>query len=204
MNIITALPSSWPKRLGLLFLVLIGALILSLVIFQKVSDGPYGMLQGGHFQSGEMADSLNANYEDMADKPTELLLVGPGSSRTLGYIMHDGKVYISCDLGYMWNRFEGVQKLVLNLIYVFKTWHLKAVEDGRAELRIDGKRYPGYLHLVEDENLNSALRCSWKISQGSGLRQPFWDQCRMHQMVFSFSGLSLAVNIDRADLKGEY
>jgi hypothetical protein len=158
MSITTALPSSWAKRLGILFLVLIGALILGLVIFQKVSDGPYGMLQGGNFRSGEMADSLTANYEELANKPTELLLVGPGSSRTLGIIMHDGKAYISCDLGFMWNRFEGMQKLVLNLIYVFKTWHLKAIEDGRAELRVEGKRYPGYLHLVEDEKLNTALK----------------------------------------------
>jgi hypothetical protein len=158
MSIITALPASWAKRLGILFLVLIGALILGLVIFQKVSDGPYGMLQGGHFRSGEMADSLTANYEELANKPTELLLVGPGSSRTLGIIMHDGMVYISCDLGFMWNRFEGMQKLVLNLIYVFKTWHLKAIEDGRAELRVEGKRYPGYLYLVEDEKLNTALK----------------------------------------------
>ena len=158
MNITAVITLSWPKRLGILFLVLICASILAVMIFQKVSDGPYGPLQGGHFRTGEMADSLVANYEDMADKPTELLLVGPGSSRTLGYIMYEGKVYISCDLGFMWNRFEGMQKLILNLIYVFKTWHLDAIEDGRAELRIAGKRYPGYLYLVEDKSLNTALK----------------------------------------------
>jgi len=41
---------------------------------------------------------------------------------------------------------------------VFKTWHEDAIEDGRAELRIAGKRYPGYLHLVEDEDLVTKLK----------------------------------------------
>ena len=151
-------PMRWVKRLGVFFLVLIVALILGLLIFQNVSDGPYGMLQGGTFRSGELMDASAANYEDMVDEPTELLLVGPGSSRTLGYLMHDGKVYISCDLGFMWNRFQGTQKHILNLIYIFKTWHFDAIEDGHAELRIAGKRYPGYLHLVEDKVLDAALK----------------------------------------------
>jgi len=91
----------WLKRLG----ILIGALVIlglvAVIVFQRISDGPYGMLQGGPFQSGEIVAAGNADYSVMAAEPTELLLVGPGTSRTLGYFMHDGKVYISCDLGFM-------------------------------------------------------------------------------------------------------
>ena len=73
-----ATPWSWPKRLGAFFLILIAAIILGLLIFQKTSDGPYGMLQGGPFRSGELVDARTANYADLIDLSTELLLVGPG------------------------------------------------------------------------------------------------------------------------------
>ena len=39
-----------------------------------------------------------------------------------------------------------------------KTWHRKALEDGRATLRIDGKRYPVTLAKVEDPTLVTAVR----------------------------------------------
>ena len=154
----TSRPMRWAKRLGVSILVLMGTSALGIVIFQNVSDGPYDMLQGGAFRSGELVDARAANFEAMEGEPSELLLVGPGTSRTLGYFMRDGQVYISCDLGFIWNRLEGTEKHIMNLIYVFKRWHLNAIEDGRAELRIAGNRYPGFLHLVEEEALNSALK----------------------------------------------
>ena len=72
--------------------------------------------------------------------------------------MHEGKAYMTCDLGFMWNRLEGQQRLILQLIYVFKDWHRNAVEDGRARLRIDGKIYKADFVKVEDPELEGVLR----------------------------------------------
>ena len=84
--------------------------------------------------------------------------VGFGTSRTAGYIMHDGVAYMTCDLGFMWNRLEGQQRWILHLIYIFKRWHEDALEDGRARLRIDGKIYRTNFVKVEDAELNEILR----------------------------------------------
>ena len=54
----------------------VGVLILGLLIFQNVSDGPYVLLQGGIFRSGELMNASAANYEDMIDEPTELRVAG--------------------------------------------------------------------------------------------------------------------------------
>ena len=45
-------------------------------------------------------------------KNVEFELVGTGTSRTAGYIMHDGVAYMTCDLGFMWNRFDGQRRLI--------------------------------------------------------------------------------------------
>jgi hypothetical protein len=41
---------------------------------------------------------------------------------------------------------------------VFKTWHLDAVKDGRALIRLDGKIYKTQFMKVEDENLKDRLK----------------------------------------------
>jgi hypothetical protein len=65
---------------------------------------------------------------------------------------------MTCDLGFMWNRFEGRQRLILNLIYIFKRWHQNAVEDGRALLRVEDKIYKANFVKVEDPELNDILK----------------------------------------------
>jgi len=137
---------------------LVVVVFLSIKVLQRVSDGPIGPLQGGNFTTGELIDATTTDFATLAEKPAELLLVGPGTSRTLGFFMHDGIIYISCDLGFIWNRLEGSSKYILNLIYIFKDWHEEAVVDGRAELRIEGRRYAGQLTRVEDEALLSTLK----------------------------------------------
>jgi hypothetical protein len=62
------------------------------------------------------------------------------------------------DLGFMWNRFKGQQRLILNLICVFKHWHRDAVEDGRALIRHDGRVYKTNFVKVEDPELDAVLR----------------------------------------------
>ena len=88
----------------------------------------------------------------------ELELVGPGTSRYTGIMVHDGQVYIPCDLGFMWGRFTGTTRNVLHLIYLFKHWHEDALQDGRVVIRADGKRYEGQAVKVTDPSLDTALR----------------------------------------------
>jgi hypothetical protein len=73
--------------------------------------------------------------------------------------MLDGAAYMTCDLGFIWNRLDsGMPRFVFNTIYVFKTWHLDAVKDGRALIRLDGKIYKTQFVKVEDENLKDRLK----------------------------------------------
>lgn len=142
--------------IGLMVTALVG--VVAIVITQRVSDGPIEFLQGGPFRTGERVDTPVTDWSFGVGKRTEFELVGFGTSRTAGYIIHDGIAYMTCDLGYMWNRFVGGQRLILQLIYLFKHWHLDAVEDGRALLRIDGKIYKANFVKVEDPELNAVLR----------------------------------------------
>lgn len=142
--------------LGLIAVILVA--IVGIRITQRVADGPIAFLQGGPFTSGELVEAPVTDWSFGIGKPTAFELVGFGTSRTAGYVMHDGVAYMTCDLGFMWNRFEGPQKLILNLIYLFKHWHEDAVEDGRALLRIDGKLYKANFVKVEDPALDAVLR----------------------------------------------
>lgn len=154
---VTMVPSSLKYACVGLVGVIIFA-ILGVLITQRVSDGPLEFLQGGSFKTGERVEEPITDWSFGADKRTEFELVGYGTSRVAGYIMHEGVAYMTCDLGYMWNRLEGQQRLILNLIYLFKHWHEDAVEDGRALLRIDGKIYKANFVKVEDPKLNAVLR----------------------------------------------
>ncbi len=147
------------KYAGIFLGAVIVVVAVAVLVAQRVSDGPIAFLQGGPFQTGELVDEPVTDWSFGVGRPMAFELVGHGTSRTAGYIMHDGVAYMTCDLGYMWNRLDrGYQKWLLNLIYVFKRWHKDAVEDGRALLRIDGKLYKTQFVRVEDPELNQILR----------------------------------------------
>jgi hypothetical protein len=154
------------RTVGVLILALIG----SVFIAQRLSDGPLNeLLPGGALRAGEPASGADlatalAEMGSCTDgvcppmKPIELELVGPGTSRYTGIMVSDGQVYIPCDLGFMWGRFSGNQRNVLHLIYIFKHWHEDALRDGRVVVRVDGKRYEGQAVRVTDAATDAALR----------------------------------------------
>jgi hypothetical protein len=149
----------WFKYLGVFVGVTVVIVVVAVLVTQRVSDGPMEFLQGGSFKTGELVEGPVTDWSFGVGKPMAFELVGFGTSRTAGYIMHDGVAYMTCDLGYMWNRLErGFQRSILHIIYLFKRWHLDAVEDGRAILRIDGKLYKTQFVKVEDPALNEVLR----------------------------------------------
>ena len=147
------------KYLGIFLGVIVISGIVGVLVTQRVSDGPIQFLQGGSFQTGELVVEPVRDWSFGLEKNTEFELVGFGTSRTAGYIVHDGVAYMTCDLGFMWNRMEpSVTKSLLNMIYVFKHWHTDAVEDGRARLRIDGKIYETQFVRVDDPETIAALK----------------------------------------------
>ena len=148
----------WLKYIGAGIVVLIVCLTLAVLVVQRVSDGPMEFLQGGPFKTGELVEEPVEDWSFGVGKNTEFELVGYGTSRTAGYIMLDGVAYMTCDLGFIWNRLDGMPRFILNTIYVFKTWHHDAVEDGRALIRLDDKIYKTQFTKVEDENLKDRLK----------------------------------------------
>ena len=141
---------------GFVALVLLAA--VGILIVQRVSDGPIEPMQGGPFTTGELIEAPVTDWSFGAGKSVEFELVGFGTSRVAGYIMLDGAAYMTCDLGFMWNRLAGQQRLILSLIYLFKRWHEDAVEDGRARLRIDGRIYNADFVKVDDPEIEARLR----------------------------------------------
>lgn len=148
------------RVLGILVLTLIG----SVFIAQRLSDGPLNeLLPGGPLRAGELAPegglaTAVAEMGSSSMEPIELELAGPRTSRYTGIMVHEGQVYIPCDLGFMWGRFSGNQRSVLHLIYIFKHWHEDALRDGRVVVRVDGKRYEGEAVRVTDPRTDAALR----------------------------------------------
>ena len=142
------------------FMIIVVAIVLSLLaglwLYQKFSDGPTGPLTGGSFRSGEPAFASQA--QDL-DGDFEFELVGYGTSRTAGGIVVNDALYVTCDLGFVWNRLpSGMARSMLHVIWVFKDWHEKAQEDGRIRIRKNNQIYAGEIQLVEDAAEIEALK----------------------------------------------
>ena len=161
----------WLGYTGRVVGVLVLALIGSVFVAQRLSDGPLNeMIPGGPLRAGLLAGPNESLIEALGDRgscpdgvcaaldPIELELVGPGTSRYTGIMVRDGQIYIPCDLGFMWGRFDGRQRTVLHLIYLFKHWHEDALRDGRVVIRLDGKRYEGEAVRVTDPAVVAGLK----------------------------------------------
>ena len=146
----------WMTRFVVALFALFLVSLLALLVYQQFSDGPSGPLSGGSFTSG--TPTPITDWSALAGD-FEFELVAEGTSRTAGGIELDGVVYISCDLGFMWSRLpSGTTRHLLNLIYVFKDWHHKALADGRIRIRKGGKIYDARIELEEDPATIAALQ----------------------------------------------
>jgi hypothetical protein len=144
----------------------------AVLVGKRLSDGPLtAMIPGGPLEAGALVTESIVDWTNVLGsggactdgecapmKPIELQLVDPPTSRYVGAMVRDGALYVPCDLGFMWGRFSGSERWILNLIYVFKRWHLDAERDGRVVLRVDGRRYEGQAVRVTDPALIGALR----------------------------------------------
>ena len=118
-------------------LVVIGVLILipvvaigTLAVTSGSSDGPSAFFGGGPLVAGELVTGPEPDWSFVRDVGTiELELLEPPRSRLIWVVEYDGKLYVVS--GYMGNAIGRL----------WKRWPVQAERDGRAVVRIEGKRY---------------------------------------------------------------
>jgi hypothetical protein len=131
----------------------------------RTFDGPTQLFAGGPLISGPliMGPEPDWRFTDEIDS-IELQLLDPPTSRRVWVIQYDGRIFVvSGDRDTLLGRF------------VF-TWPFQAAEDGRAFVRIDGKRYPRHLRRVQSgEDLEGILAAMQKKYGVSGDRRGVED-----------------------------
>jgi hypothetical protein len=133
------------RRLGVLFVALI-AVAGSAVVAARFSDGPMGILAGGSLVSGGLVTGAEPDWTFARDIPTiEFQLLEPARSRTTWILVHEGNAYIvslymDSAMGRLW-----------------KQWPIEAERDGRAVIRVDGKRYERQLVRIKSGPIVEAL-----------------------------------------------
>ena len=118
-------------------LVVIGILVLipvfalgALAVSARFSDGPSVIFSGGPLVAGELVTGPEPDWSFVRNVSTfELQLLNPPRSRTLWIVEREGKLYINS------NYMGGLRERI------WKRWPAQAERDGRAIMRIEGKRY---------------------------------------------------------------
>src|SRR5262245_29403237 len=111
------------------------ALVALVFVVARFHDGPLGPIPGGALTSGEVVRAPVGDWSFAKDVgEIELQLETQDRSRTTWILVNDGQAYVPCSLGFP----PG------------KSWYKHAAEDGRATLRIAGRRYPVTLTKLDD------------------------------------------------------
>ena len=104
--------------------------VLTAAVKQRYADGPNRFFSGGPLIAGDMHTGAEPDWSFVNEIVTiELQLVDPPRSRRIWTVEHDGKLYV-------WSGYMGT-----TVGRWWKGWPPQAERDGRAILRIDGKRY---------------------------------------------------------------
>jgi len=110
------------------------------VIGARFGDGPTAILPGGPLVAGELVQGPEPDWSFARDIPEmEFQLVEPPRSRTIWLEVYDGKLYVVS--GYMNSP----------LGKLWKKWPAQAEKDGRAVIRVAGKRYERELVRIRDD-----------------------------------------------------
>jgi hypothetical protein len=129
------------RGIGILFVSII-ALLALIALGARFRDGPVGLFPGGALESGPLQEGAVPDWNFAVDEETiELQLLSQELSRTTWILVRDGAAFIPCSVGFP----PG------------KSWHHRAEQDGRAVIRIDGRRYPVHLARVENAVTLAAL-----------------------------------------------
>jgi len=121
----------------------LGLLVLAIAAFifvARFGDGPTAIVPGGPLVAGELVTGPEPDWTFARDLASmEFQLVEPPVSRTIWLEVHDRKLYVVS--GYM-NSTIGK---------IWKQWPAQALEDPRAVVRIEGKRYERKLRRILDD-----------------------------------------------------
>ena len=137
---------------GCLLLIPVTA-VLTAAVKQRFSDGPNRLFSSGPLVEGELYSGPEPDWSFVDDEDIqtiELQLLDPPRARRIWTTEHDGKLYV-------WSGYMGT--LVGRL---WKRWPIQAERDGRAVLRIDGRRYERQLVRIESgeilDGITGAIR----------------------------------------------
>ena len=141
----------------------IGVLVLSVLALSlgaRFADGPIAIISGGTLEAGELVRGPEPDWTFARDIPEmEFQLVEPDHSRTMWLQVVDKKLYVVS--GYM-NSMVGK---------LWKHWPAQALVDGRALIRIYGKRYERRLvRILDDRPLLEAIAAEVERKYGAPLR----------------------------------
>ena len=134
------------RWIGIALAVLVLGLVAVAIVARSL-DGPLrplplALLPGGPLRAGELVTGPEPDWSFARDiEVMEFQLLEPARSRNIWLQVHEGKLYVAC--GYMnswWGR-------------LWKQWPHDAMKDGRAVIRIDGKRYEREVVRVTDPAL---------------------------------------------------
>lgn len=118
--------------------VILAVLTLALVFGARLHDGPLAILPGGPLSSGDFVDVPTRDWTFATElSEIELQLESQSVSRTTWILVRGGVAYIPCSLSFP----PG------------KNWYVEAQRDGRAVLRIEGRRYRVDLTRDDDPTL---------------------------------------------------
>ena len=116
-------------------------------------------MPGGALRSGPLVSMAPAHWPlSSGTNLIEIQTCAPVRSRTTGIMEEDGRLYVPCDLGFIWKRAKPPARWPMALFGTFKNWHQTVLRDGRVVVRAGGQRYPFTAVRVEDPALHARLR----------------------------------------------
>ena len=138
---------------GCLLLIPVTA-VLTAAAKQRFADGPNRLFSGGPLVAGELHAGPEPDWGFVGDVETiELQLLDPPRSRRIWAAEHDGRLYV-------WSGYMGTA-----VGRLWKKWPVQAERDGRAVLRIDGRRYERQLVRIESgevlDGVAAAIRAKY-------------------------------------------
>ena len=118
---------------------------------QRFADGPNRVFSGGALEAGELHTGAEPDWRFVSEISTiEMQLLDPPKSRRIWTAEYDGKIYV-------WSGY-----MATAVGRVWKRWPLQAERDGRAMMRIDGKRYERQLVRIKSgpilHGISAAIR----------------------------------------------
>ena len=138
----------------------LASVLVAMLLGCPLLDGPSGPIPGGRLRTGAIVSEPDVDWSFADGQMIELQLVEPLGSRTTAVMVHEGQLYVPCDLGFIFRRVPAFHpaRWMLSLIYRVKHWHEDVLRDGRVVLRIDGRRYERQAVRVTDPELVATLR----------------------------------------------